>query len=33
MLIFTFLAPGLPASGKTTDYAFEVDLIHPSFYE
>lgn len=31
MLSFTFLAPGFSPSEKTTDYAFEVNLINPFF--
>lgn len=31
MLFSTFLALGLAPSGKTTDYAFEVDIISPFF--
>ena len=31
MLTFVLLAPGISPSGKTTDYAFEVDLIIHSF--
>lgn len=32
MLISTFLAPGFAPFGKTTDYAFEVDIINPFFF-